>query len=87
MTDAIAVLDFGSQYTQLIARRVREARVYSELFPCDTPEDQVMSIKPKGVILSGAPGSVFRTRSTTESLPMCWKAELRSWESVTACKP
>jgi GMP synthase (glutamine-hydrolysing) len=59
MTDAIAVLDFGSQYTQLIARRVREARVYSELFPCDTPEDQVMSIKPKGVILSGGPGSVF----------------------------
>ncbi|MFU8771309.1 MAG: glutamine-hydrolyzing GMP synthase [Anaerolineales bacterium] len=60
MTDAIAVLDFGSQYAQLIARRVRESNVYSELFPCDAPEQQVMSINPKGIILSGGPGSVFQ---------------------------
>ena len=60
MIDAIAVLDFGSQYAQLIARRVREAHVYSELFPCDAPEQQVMAIQPKGIILSGGPGSVFQ---------------------------
>jgi GMP synthase (glutamine-hydrolysing) len=59
MTNTIAVLDFGSQYSQLLARRVREAHVYSELFPCDAPEEQVMSIKPNGIILSGGPGSVF----------------------------
>jgi GMP synthase (glutamine-hydrolysing) len=60
MIDAIAVLDFGSQYAQLIARRVREAHVYSELFPCDAPEQQVLAIQPKGIILSGGPGSVFQ---------------------------
>lgn len=57
--DAIAILDFGSQYSQLIARRVREARVYCELFPFDSSADQVMAIKPKGFILSGGPASVY----------------------------
>ena len=57
--DAIAVLDFGSQYAQLIARRVREARVYCELFPWNTSQDKVMSLKPKGFILSGGPASVY----------------------------
>jgi GMP synthase (glutamine-hydrolysing) len=59
MTDAIAILDFGSQYTQLIARRVREAHVYCELFPWDAPESQVMALHPKGFILSGSPFSVY----------------------------
>jgi GMP synthase (glutamine-hydrolysing) len=58
--DAIAVLDFGSQYAQLIARRVREAHVYCELFPWDTHEEQVMAISPKGFILSGGPASVYQ---------------------------
>jgi GMP synthase (glutamine-hydrolysing) len=57
--DTIAVLDFGSQYAQLIARRVREAHVYCELFPWDTPAKQVLAIKPKGFILSGGPNSVY----------------------------
>jgi GMP synthase (glutamine-hydrolysing) len=57
--DAIAVLDFGSQYAQLIARRVREAHVYCELFPWNTSQDIVMSLKPKGFILSGGPASVY----------------------------
>ena len=57
--DAIAVLDFGSQYAQLIARRVREAHVYCELFPWNTSQDKVMSLKPKGFILSGGPASVY----------------------------
>ncbi len=58
-TDSIAVLDFGSQYSQLIARRVREANVYCELFPWDAPADQVLALRPRGFILSGGPNSVY----------------------------
>jgi GMP synthase (glutamine-hydrolysing) len=59
MTDSIAILDFGSQYSQLIARRVREAHVYCELFPWDAPADMILALKPKGFILSGGPRSVY----------------------------
>ena len=57
--DSIAILDFGSQYAQLIARRVREARVYCELFPWDTEAAKVLAIQPRGFILSGGPASVY----------------------------
>ncbi|HEX5836579.1 MAG TPA: glutamine-hydrolyzing GMP synthase [Anaerolineales bacterium] len=57
--DSIAILDFGSQYAQIIARRVREAQVYCELFPWDAPMDRILSIAPKGFILSGGPRSVY----------------------------
>ena len=57
--DAIAILDFGSQYTQLIARRVREAQVYCELFPWDAPAERVLTLEPRGLILSGGPSSVY----------------------------
>ncbi len=57
--DSIAILDFGSQTAQLIARRVREARVYSELFPWDAPPERVLALRPKGFILSGGPASVY----------------------------
>ncbi|MBN1230970.1 MAG: glutamine-hydrolyzing GMP synthase [Anaerolineales bacterium] len=57
--DSIAILDYGSQYSQLIARRVRESQVYCELFPWDTPQEKVMSIVPQGIILSGGPSSVY----------------------------
>ncbi len=59
MIDSIAILDFGSQYAQLIARRVREAHVYCELFPWDAPAETVLAIRPKGFILSGGPKSVY----------------------------
>ena len=55
----ILVLDFGSQYTQLIARRVREARVYCEILPCTVDVEQVVKRKPQGIILSGGPASVY----------------------------
>jgi len=55
----IAILDFGSQYTQLIARRVREAHVYCELFLWDAPPESVLALKPRGFILSGGPASVY----------------------------
>ena len=61
MHDAITILDFGSQYSQLIARRVREVHVYSELFPWDAPAEQVLALRPKGFILSGGPLSVYAT--------------------------
>jgi GMP synthase (glutamine-hydrolysing) len=58
MSDKILILDFGSQVTQLIARRVREAGVYSELHPYDMSEDEIRAFNPKGVILSGSHASV-----------------------------
>ncbi len=59
MSNSIAILDFGSQYAQLIARRVREAQVYCELFPWDAPREAIMAIEPRGFILSGGPNSVY----------------------------
>jgi len=55
--DKILVLDFGSQYTQLIARRVREVGVYSEIYPYDITPEEVGRVKPTGIILSGSPAS------------------------------
>lgn len=55
----IIILDFGSQYTQLIARRVREAGVYSEILPFYTPLEKLLAAQPVGVILSGGPASVY----------------------------
>jgi GMP synthase (glutamine-hydrolysing) len=57
--ETIAVLDFGSQYAQLIARRVREGHVYCELFPWNEAQTKVMALNPKGFILSGGPASVY----------------------------
>ncbi len=57
--DKIAVLDFGSQYTQLIARRIRELSVYSEIYPCLHPQDEILAGGYKGIILSGGPSSVY----------------------------
>jgi GMP synthase (glutamine-hydrolysing) len=57
-TDVILVVDFGAQYAQLIARRVREAHVYSEIVPRDMPVAEMLARKPKGIIFSGGPSSV-----------------------------
>ena len=67
--DTILVLDFGSQYTQLIARRIRESDVYSEILPWDIDESKIINLNPKGVILSGGPNSV--TESYTPRIPQC----------------
>ena len=63
MHERIVILDFGSQYTQLIARRVREAGVYSEIHPCTVAPDDVADLQPKGLILSGGPCSVYDTEA------------------------
>jgi GMP synthase (glutamine-hydrolysing) len=57
--DTVLVVDFGAQYAQLIARRVREARVYSEIVPHTMPVEQMLARRPKAVILSGGPASVY----------------------------
>src|ERR1700674_5038326 len=67
MTDRILILDFGSQVTQLIARRVREHGVYSEIHPYTMSAEQIRAFAPKGIILSGGPASV--TQTTTPRAP------------------
>jgi hypothetical protein len=57
--DTVLVVDFGAQYAQLIARRVREARVYSEIVPHNMPVDDLLALRPKAIILSGGPASVY----------------------------
>ena len=56
---SIVILDFGSQYTQLIARRIRELKVFSVVLPCTAPLDEIKSYRPVGIILSGGPSSVY----------------------------
>ncbi|MGK0200716.1 MAG: GMP synthase (glutamine-hydrolyzing) [Yoonia sp.] len=59
MSEQIVILDFGSQYTQVSARRIRECNVFSNVLPFDTPFSKIKALKPKGIILSGGPSSVF----------------------------
>ena len=58
-TQTIVILDFGSQYTQLIARRIREQNVFSIVLPCTVPLAEIEALKPIGIILSGGPSSVY----------------------------
>jgi GMP synthase (glutamine-hydrolysing) len=87
--ESIPVLDFGGQTAQLIVRRVRELGVYSELIPCDAPEETVRKLNPRGVILSGGPASVYEpgapqlpTWLLTADLPVlgiCYGMQLQSY--------
>ena len=70
--DKILIVDFGSQYTQLIARRVRECEIYSEIHPYNISMDRVKSLSPKGIIFSGGPASVYE-----KNAPLCDPALLR----------
>jgi GMP synthase (glutamine-hydrolysing) len=63
----ILVLDFGSQYTQLIARRIREAQVYSQILPCTAPLATILAYRPHGIVLSGGPSSVYEKKAPTVS--------------------
>jgi GMP synthase (glutamine-hydrolysing) len=57
--ELVLILDFGAQYTQLIARRVREQRVYCEIHPCTVPFEEVRAMNPRAIVLSGGPASVY----------------------------
>jgi len=59
VSESILILDFGSQYTQLIARRIREQKVYCEIHPYDFPTEKIRAMKPTGIVLSGGPQSVY----------------------------
>jgi len=63
-TSTIVILDFGSQYTQLIARRIREFNVFSVVLPCTVSLDKVKTLAPKGIVLSGGPCSVYDADAT-----------------------
>jgi GMP synthase (glutamine-hydrolysing) len=63
--DYVAILDFGSQYTQLIARRTREASVFCEIHPPDVSPDVLKKHRLKGIVLSGGPASVYQRRAPT----------------------
>jgi GMP synthase (glutamine-hydrolysing) len=65
MRDTLIILDYGSQYTQLIARRLREVQVFCEIFHWQAPEAQVLALNPKGFILSGGPNSVYEFNAPT----------------------
>jgi GMP synthase (glutamine-hydrolysing) len=58
-SELVVVLDFGGQYNQLIARRIRDLGVYSEMLPCDTPAETLRGMNPKGIVFSGGPANVF----------------------------
>src|SRR5271154_3190424 len=62
----IVVLDFGGQYTQLIARRIREQQVFSAVLPCTAKLEEIRALEPVGIVLSGGPSSVYDTDA-----PMC----------------
>src|SRR5437773_12576227 len=66
MNEQIVILDFGSQYTQVLARRIRECNVYSTILRYDTPAKKIAALKPSGLILSGGPASVY---ALDEALP------------------
>jgi GMP synthase (glutamine-hydrolysing) len=65
--ELVLILDYGSQYSQLIARRVRELGVYSELHPFNTPLEKIREMKPKGIILSGSPYSAYEEKAPISS--------------------
>ena len=66
MEEKILIIDFGGQYNQLIARRVREKNVYSEIHPYTIPISEIKKIKPKGIIFTGGPASIYQ-----ENAPSC----------------
>ena len=73
--DLILILDFGSQYTQLIARRIRETGIYSVVKSYDIPISEIKKIKPKGIILSGGPNSV-NFKKTLRPSKMIYKLDI-----------
>jgi GMP synthase (glutamine-hydrolysing) len=83
--EAIIVIDFGSQYNMLIARRVRECEVYCELVPYDAPWERVASLNPKGFILSGGPASVYEA-GAPQAPDFVYESGCPYWAYATGCR-
>ena len=89
MNELVVVIDFGGQYNQLVARRVRENNVYCEIYSYRTPLDEILARKPKGIILTGGPSSVYEENAATCTpdlfhagvpvLGLCYGAQLMSY--------
>ena len=79
--DTIVVLDFGGQYCHLIARRIRDFGVYSEILPYDVDLETIKTIKPKGIILSGGPDSVYENDSPQLFMDF-YKYLCKKWNSM-----
>ena len=76
--ETVIVLDFGGQYNQLIARRVRECNVYCEIYSYKTDIEKIKEIQPKGIIFTGGP--IWRILPHIQKKSLSW--EFRFWESV-----
>jgi len=97
MQNSIVILDFGSQYTQLIARRIREQNVFSAIIPFHTPADEIRGMTPRGLILSGGPSSVFELgaprcspevfRLGVPVLGLCYGLQLMAYELGGRVRP
>lgn len=83
-TQKIVILNFGGQYTQLIARRVRECHVYSCVLPYDASLETIRAQNPVGVILSGGPASVLE-QDAPAATRACISWACRCWASATEC--
>lgn len=87
--EKVIVIDFGGQYNQLVARRVRECNVYCEIYSYRTPLDQIRKMNPKGIILTGGPNSVYEEGAATAPkelfelgvpvLGLCYGAQLMNY--------
>ena len=86
MTDTILILDFGSQVTQLIARRLREDGVYTEILPCTADADRITDLVAKRIVLSGGPNSVALA-DTPRALTLFLKSTSHFWGFVMASRP
>ena len=82
--EKVLILDFGSQYAQLIARRVREQHVYCEIVRHSITAERVAQLRPRGLILSGGPNSVYEP-GAPRAILACSGWAFPSWASATAC--
>lgn len=82
--ETVIIVDFGGQYAQLIARRVRECGVYCEILPYTKSAEEILSHDPKGIILSGGPSSVNAEGAPKWTRQYSMQA-FRCWASATAC--
>lgn len=84
MNNGIIILDFGSQYNQLIGRRIREMGVYSEILPFNTPLETILEKQPRGIILSGGPSSVNAENAHLVEKEL-YEQGIPVWEFATEC--